>query len=212
MRRSPKTNYLLCLFCAVAASEATFAQKDRGQQVQTIEADSHQYARFREAEVEIKDFTFTAPDDGKINLREMAGGKKLVLIHYFATWCHNSNFDVTTLTELYDKYRDRGFLVIGVCEYSSRNELREFIKKHKPTYPICVENDGKKKDRAGTTHYAYRSKVGDERLWGTPLNILIAESEMQKEGEIFARRVRVAPGEVVKAELEEIIRRHLQPN
>jgi peroxiredoxin len=205
------------------ASNTTFAQadhdaqKDRSQNDQDLkrQADEHglhQYAPLREFELEVKDFAFTTPDDGKINLREAARGKKLVLVHYFAAWCHNSNFDTQTMTEMYDKYREQGFLVIGVCEYSSRNELRKFIEKHKPTYPICIENDGKKKDRTGTTHYAYRDKINDERLWGTPLNILIADRDIQPEGEIIAGRVRIATGEAVKTELEEMIRRQLHLN
>jgi peroxiredoxin len=215
MTRAFPKNCLLCLLCLAVAAGTGAAQREqnqRAQPAQPAQEDKHQYASLREAEAEVKDFTFTTLDDGRVNLREAARGKRLVLIHYFASWCHNSNFDVATMTELYDKYRDRGFLVIGVCEYSSRNELRGFIKKHNPTYPICLENDGKKKDRVGTTHYAYRSKAGDDRLWGTPFNILIADSDIQNEGEVFARRIRVAPGEAIKTELEEVIRHHLQLN
>ncbi len=127
------------------------------------------------------------------------------MVHYFAAWCHNSNFDVTTMKELYEKYKDQGFLVIGVCEYSNEAELRGFIEKHKPAYPICVEGDGKMKNRTGTTHYKYRSQLDDNRHWGTPLNILIAAEDAQKKGEVVAKRVRVAAGEVIKSEFEELI-------
>lgn len=209
MRNVTKTICLLCLLLVVTAAKDVFAQSDQKLKVQTIEATSHDYAPLREVEIEIKDFTFPSLDDGQINLRESARGKKLILVHYFAAWCHSSNFDVKTMTEVYDKYREQGLLVIGVCEYSSRKELREFIEKHKPTYPICVEGDGRKKDRTGTTHYFYRKQVDDQRNWGTPLNILIAEGDIQSEGEIVARRVRVASGEMIKTELEEIIKRYL---
>ncbi len=193
----------ICLSLLIALVAAAFAQdgnkRDR----------DHHYVPLREAEMEIKDFTFATLEDGKISLRESARGKKLVLVHYFAAWCHNSNFDVTTMKEIYGKYRDRGLLVIGVCEYSSRDELRKFIEKHKPTYPICIEGDGKNKERAGTTHYAYRKQVDDQRVWGTPLNILISAEDVQKDGEVVTRRVRVAPGEVIKTELEDFIRQRL---
>jgi len=212
MRIALGTICLLCLFFTVSTLETVFAQTDQSQRVQSVETHSHQYAPLREVEMEIKDGAFPTLDGGNINLREAARDKKLTLVHYFAAWCHNSNYDVVTLTELYDKYRDQGVLVIGVCEYSNRKELREFIEKRNPSYPICIENDGKKKDRTGTTHYAYRKQVDDQRNWGTPLNILIADSDIQKEGEVLTRRVRIAPGEVVKTELEEIIRRHLQLN
>jgi peroxiredoxin len=206
---------LLCAFCVPPADlfqtrlnletgywipRRVVAQDDRG----------HHYVPLREVEMEIKDFTFPTLEGGRINLRESAQTPNLILVHYFAAWCHNSNFDVKTMTEIYDRYRDQGLLVIGVCEYSSRDELRDFIKKHKPTYPICIEGDGRKKDRTGTTHYAYRSRVDDQRLWGTPLNILIDAAVIEPDGEVVARNARVAPGEVIKTELEELIREKLR--
>jgi len=170
----------------------------------------HYYVPMREVEMEIKDFSFPTPDGQTIKLSEAVKGKKVVLIHYFAAWCHNSKFDVNTMKELYEKYKDRDFLVIGICEYSNEAELRGFIETYKPTYPICVEGDGKLKDRTGTTHYAYRSQLEDNRHWGTPLNILIAAEDFQKKGEVVTKHVRIAAGEVIKSEFEELIRERVK--
>ncbi|MEO6724445.1 MAG: TlpA disulfide reductase family protein [Blastocatellia bacterium] len=169
----------------------------------------HYYVPMREVEMEIKDFNFATLGGQAIKLSDAVKGKKLVLIHYFAAWCHNSNFDVETMKELYEKYKDRGFLVIGVCEYSKPDELREFIEKHKPTYPICMEGDGKMKDRTGTTHYTYRNQIDDNRHWGTPLNLLIDADDVAKRRDIVVGRVRIAAGEVIKSEFEELIRERL---
>ncbi len=184
----------------LASGISALAQEDRG----------HYYVPLREVEMDIKDFNFATLDGGTVTLSETVKGKKLVLVHYFAAWCHNSNFDVKTMKELYEKYKDQGFAVIGVCEYSNETELRGFIERHKPEYPICVEGDGKFKDRMGTSHYAYRSKLEDNRHWGTPLNILIEAGDVQKKGEIVARRVRIAPGEVIKSEFEQLIQEKLK--
>jgi peroxiredoxin len=198
MKRALETT---CLFFALTLwlSATVKAQDDRG----------HYYVPLREVEMEIKDFNFATLDGKTINLRDAIKGKKLVLVHYFAAWCHNSKFDVSTMKELYEKYKDKGFTVIGVCEYSNEAELRGFIEKYKPTYPICVEGNGRMKDRTGTTHYAYRSQLDDNRHWGTPLNILISAEEVLKNGEVITRRVHIAPGEVIKREFEELIRQKL---
>lgn len=192
---------IICLLFAVVIGMGAkaAAQDDQG----------HYYVPIREVEMEIKDFNFPTLDGKTINLRDAVKGKKLILVHYFAAWCHNSNFDVTTMKELYEKYKDQGFLVIGVCEYSNEAELRGFIEKHKPTYPICIEGNGKMKDRTGTTHYSYRNQLDDNRHWGTPLNILIAAEDIQKKGEVVTKHVRIAPGEVIKSEFEELIREKL---
>lgn len=198
MKRALKTiSLLFALVLGLSASAKS--QDDRG----------HYYVPLREVEMEIKDFSFATLDGNMITLREAVKGKKLVLVHYFAAWCHNSKFDVSTMKDLYEKYKDKGFTVIGVCEYSNETELRGFIEKYKPTYPICIEGDGRMKDRTGTTHYAYRSQLDDNRHWGTPLNILISADDVQKTGDVITHRVRIAPGEVIKKEFEELIRETL---
>ncbi len=173
------------------------------------EVHAHTYAQLREAELEIKDFSFPSLGGEKIGLSEAVSGKKLVLVHYFAAWCHNSNYDVVTINELYNKYRDQGFSVIGVCEYSTKDELKKFIEKHQPAYPICLEGEGKKRNRTGTMHFLYRNKINDARLWGTPLNIMLIGENLKNEGEIVSRRILIAPGELVKTEVEELIREKL---
>lgn len=192
--------FCLIVFVLIGLSTTAVAQDSKG----------HHYVPLRDVEMEIKDFSFATLDGKTINLREAVKDKKLVLVHYFAAWCHNSNFDVKTMKELYDKYKDQGFMVIGVCEYSNEAELRGFIERHQPGYPICIEGDGKFKDRTGTTHYAYRSKLDDNRHWGTPLNVLITAEDIQKKGEVIAKRVRIAPGEVIKSEFEKLIQEKLK--
>ncbi len=199
MKSALKT-FCLLFVVIVAISTRSFAQDDKG----------HYYVPLRDVDMEIKDFNFATLDGKTINLREAVKGKKLVLVHYFAAWCHNSNFDVKTMKELYEKYKDRGLMVIGVCEYSNETELRGFIERHQPEYPICIEGDGKFKDRTGTTHYAYRSLLDDNRHWGTPLNVLIMAEDFQKKGDIIAKHVRIAPGEVIKSEFEELIEQKLK--
>src|SRR5436190_19446433 len=113
----------LLLVAMPALAIAAASQDDRG----------HFYVPMREVEMEIKDFNFATPEGKTIKLSDAVKGKKLVLDHYFAAWCHNSNFDVETMKEFYEKYKDRGFMVIGGCEYSRPEELREFIVKHKPS-------------------------------------------------------------------------------
>ena len=174
-----------------------------------VEAHAHEYAPLREARFELKDFTFKTLDDVKVNLREMAAGNKLVLVHYFAAWCHNSNYDVDTVNELYRKYKDRGLAVIAICEYSKPGDLREFIKKHQPEYPICLESQ-KTKDREKTTHWTYRKAADDTRDWGTPFNILLSASDFNADGDVIANRALVGFGELMKSEVETYIRQQLK--
>lgn len=170
---------------------------------------SHQYAPLREAKLELKDFSFPTLENTTLNLREAARGKRLVLVTYFASWCHNSNYDVDTLNELYAKYHEQGLEIIGVSVYSSADELRNFIKQHNTAFPICREGDEKVKNRSDTTHHRYRKQMDDNRRWGTPFSLFISASDIEERGETVAKRVRVAAGELIKKDVEEFIRQQL---
>lgn len=174
----------------------------------TVEAHNHEYAELQAAELEIKDLTFKTLNDKPLSLRELAAGQKLILVHYFAAWCHNSNYDVETIKELYAKYKEHGLQVLAICGYSKPSELRDFIKKYEPPYPIVLESQ-QNKDREKTTHYKYRTYLQDKRLWGTPFNLLLNVAEFRAPGESVATHAQVAFGELIKSDVEKYIRQQL---
>jgi len=196
------TALALLLTCSGAAAQ---------EQQQEFSAErGHDYASLFQIDMQVDDFTFPLLEGGEIRLRDAVRGRKLILIHYFASWCHNSNYDVVTINELYRKYRDAGLEVIAVCEYSNRDSIRKFVGKHKPEYRIAVEGNGKRNERATSTHYKYRMKAADTRLWGTPLNILIDARDITPDGDIVASKARIANGELIKSEVEELIQELLK--
>ena len=191
-----------CFLCVLLLCCAAQAQTK-------VETHDHEYAELQAAELGIKDLTFKTLDGKPLSLRELAAGNKLVLIHYFAAWCHNSNYDVETIKELYAKYKDQGFQVMAICEYSKPNELRDFINKYQPSYPIVLESE-RTKDREKTTHYDYRTSLQDKRLWGTPFNLLLNTADFQAMGDVVTNRAQAAFGELMKSEVEQYIRQQLK--
>ncbi len=204
--RTTATALCAVLLCAVPLHADRFAQDPH----------DHDFAPLKEAEIAPADFTFPAPEAGKtLNLSEAVRGQKLVLLTYFAAWCHNSNFDVQTVKALHDKYRHKGLAVIGVCEYSSMDELRDFVRQHKTEYPVCLESDDQLKDRTVTTHYKMRMQAGDkDRKWGTPLTLIFRAEALNaaKDANDSATptvSARVVAGEMNKSEVEDFIRQQL---
>lgn len=192
-----KTIYMLILCLGLLPLTATHAEIE------------HQYASLKETKLKLKDFAFPTLDGQTIHLRTASQGKRLVLVHYFAAWCHNSKYDVVTINRLYEQYKDQGFEVIGVCEYSSAQELRDFVEQHKPAYPICLEGD-EKTARTASTHYDYRRKAKDDRKYGTPFNVMIRAANIEAKGETFAKLVYTAAGELIQEEAEKFIKQELQ--
>ncbi len=193
--------FLTFLLFAASASNAQKALKD--------ELD-HKLVTFQQNSLTYSNFTLPTAVDGKqVDLREYTKGKKLVLVTYFAAWCENSNHDYETIQHLLKKFGGKGLGVVGVCNYSEVKEVKEFIGKHQPLYPIGIESSDDKQ-RENTTHYKYRKLCGDERKWGTPFTLLIEAKNIKPEGEIFATEVMAAKGELDKKETEKLIKELLK--
>ena len=208
LKRTISTSCLLLAVLVMPTSLSLSSSMAQSQNTQQSDI-GHQYDALREAKLEFKDFSFPTLENKTLNLREATRGKKLTLVSYFATWCHNSLYEVDVLNELYTKYHEQGLEIIGVCVYSSPDELRNFIQQHKPPYPICREGDDKTKDRSNTTHHRYRKQMDDKRRWGTPFNVFISASDIEERGDTITKRVRLAAGELIKADVEEFIRQQL---
>lgn len=166
----------------------------------------HDYASLRNVSFPLEDFEVRTPEGKKIRVSELLKDGKIVLLHFFATFCHNSNYDVVTVNELYRTYREAGLTVVGISEYADEKELAKFVARHQPLYPLVMEQEtGRKKTR----HYRYRTLAGDDRKWGTPFNVVIDGREVDSRGGTIARRMYVATGELVRGEVESLIRRRL---
>lgn len=170
----------------------------------------HQLVTYQSHSLEYKNFMLPTSVEGKrIDLREFSKGKKLILVTYFAAWCENSNHDYETISHLLKKFGDKGLAVVGICNYSSEQEVKEFIKTHQPSYPICIETSDEKA-REKSSHFMYRKQCGDTRKWGTPFSMLIEGKNIKSNGEVFATEVQSANGEMDKKEAEKLIKKLLK--
>ena len=169
----------------------------------------HEYAPLKEQKIKYKDWTYkNVRTDEDVNLREFAKDKKLVMVFYFAPWCHSSKYEMPILQELYEKYKDKGFGVVGVTLYASLERVNKELDDKKVTFPVVVESTSKF-DREESLHYKYRTKTGDNRKWGTPWNIFIEPSQMKKKGDTLVKKAFVVNGEFILEETEKHIREKL---
>jgi peroxiredoxin len=63
---------------------------------------------------------------------------KVVLLDFWATWCPPCRKEIPGFIELYNSYRSRGFVVIGVSMDESTSDIKQFAKRFKMNYPILV--------------------------------------------------------------------------
>jgi len=176
----------------------------------TIRAqDSHEYEPLEEKTINYKDWTFNSVKDNKpVNLRLFVQGKKLVLVVYFAPWCHNWQLESPVVARLYDKYKASGLDVIAVSEYGPRADALSFFGTAGPPYTVVSESEART-DREKTSHYTYRQASGDLRKWGSPYNIFLEPAKLNKSGDVLTEKAWIVNGELIEADVEKFIRERL---
>src|SRR6266511_1493834 len=147
--------------------------------------DGHEYAPLVEKTVSYKAWSLTDVSSNRaVDLRSLVKDKKLVMIVYFAPWCPNWRNEAPLAAKLYEKYKDQGFMVIGVSEYGSRDDARNYFGPDGSPYTVVSESESRE-DRDKTPHFGYRQATGDTRKWGSPWNIFLEPATLAKTGDVL---------------------------
>jgi thiol-disulfide isomerase/thioredoxin len=74
---------------------------------------------------------------------------KLVVLNFWATWCQPCTVEMPSLEALWQRYRDRGLIVVGVCvdRGAPKALLEPYVRNLKLTFPILLDPDSKTSDR-----------------------------------------------------------------
>lgn len=64
---------------------------------------------------------------------------KVVLIHFFATWCTYCPKEVAALESIYRKYRDRGVVPCSVDVGESKDKVASFREREGVSYPLLLD-------------------------------------------------------------------------
>ncbi|GAB4421170.1 MAG: hypothetical protein OHK0032_16930 [Thermodesulfovibrionales bacterium] len=134
------------------------------------------------------DFTLTDLNGNKIQLSDLNG--KVVMVEFWATWCPPCRESVPEMKEVYEKYKDRGFVLLGLSIDKGKNshaEVGSFVKEYSITYPVLLD------DSNINVSYGVSS---------IPTSFII-----DKEGKIVSKRVGFIPGlgEEISKEIEALI-------
>ncbi len=79
----------------------------------------------------------TVNDQGKFDSATLRG--KVVLVNFWATWCPPCRKEIPSLLKLQEKYRDKGFAVVGVSMDEGGSTLvGKFLAKQKVSYPVII--------------------------------------------------------------------------
>ena len=118
------------------------------------------------------DFDFTDLDGGRHRLADFRG--RVVLLVFWATWCGPCRAEAPTIAEVNERYKDQGFMVIGVNPNDPVADVRKFIDQ------FHVGGLTTRETLDGSAHKLFR-------VMGWPAHFLIG-----KDGRILANDMEVS--------------------
>ena len=85
-----------------------------------------------------KDFRVSAPDNRPLTLADFKG--KVVFLNFWATWCKPCEEEMPGMERLYQKYKDKGLVVLAISEDADgAGAVAPFVKKHGLTFPVGLD-------------------------------------------------------------------------
>jgi len=101
---------------------------------------------------------------------------KVVLVDFFASWCHPCQESFPVMQDLCKKYSDRGLVIIAINLDKNKADMDDFLKSHPATFVILRDASNKLVsqvkiptmpssfllDRNGKIHAFHRGFKGDE--------------------------------------------------
>jgi len=97
--------------------------------------------------MQAEDFHLTDLEGKSQSLSQYRG--KIVLVNFWATWCKPCTTEMPAMQTMYDKLRDKGFVVLAVNELEDDAKVREHIKQYGHTFPVLMDRDNKVANQFG---------------------------------------------------------------
>ena len=122
-----------------AAARAIFEEvaKDEDPDIAQAAKSGLELMELREKPLEL---SFTTVEGKKFDLADLRG--KVVLVDFWATWCPPCVEEVPQLVETYEKFKDRGFEIVGISLDNDKSALEKFTAENKMTWPQFFDGKG----------------------------------------------------------------------
>src|SRR6476620_7472319 len=81
-------------------------------------------------------FDFVLKDQNNVPVKMADYKGKVVLLNFWATWCGPCKVEIPEFVELYDQYKDKGLVIVGISVDDSPEQLQAFMKEYRMNYPV----------------------------------------------------------------------------
>lgn len=106
------------------------------------------------------DFTLSDLEGRPQSLSQYRGN--IVLLNFWATWCKPCTTEMPAMQAAYDRWRDKGFVVLAVNELEDEEKVRAHIREYKHTFPVLMDRENRVANLYG--------------VYGLPVSVFIDEA------------------------------------
>ena len=133
-------------------------------------------------------FDFTLKDAGGATVKLSDYKGKVVLLNFWATWCGPCKMEIPEFVEAYSKYRDRGFVILGVLSEDDppQKDLQAFMSEFKMNYPVMRQ------------HAELEESFGT--LWALPTSFVI-----DRKGQVCSKHMGPFSKEALEREINGLL-------
>jgi peroxiredoxin len=133
-------------------------------------------------------FNFTLKDSNGATVRLADYKGKVVLLNFWATWCGPCKVEIPEFVEAYSKYRDRGFVILGVLSEDdpTPKDLHDFMSEFKMNYPVLQQ------------HAELEEAFGP--LWALPTTFII-----DRKGQVCTKHMGPVSKEALEREISGLL-------
>jgi len=131
------------------------------------------------------DYTLKDMNGRDVRLSSFRG--KVILLNFWATWCHPCKEEIPDLVTLQTQYKD-DVVVLGFSIDDTPAQLKEYAYKYQMNYPVLV----------GADHANIQEAYGP--MWGVPVTIIIG-----RDGKIAKKQSGIRTLEQFEREIKRLL-------
>lgn len=130
------------------------------------------------------DFTLKDMNGQTIQMSNYRG--KVLMIDFWATDCGPCRIEIPGFVELQERYRDQGFVIVGISLDSGLEPVRDFYKEFKMNYTVGLDSEDLDQRFGG--------------IIGIPTTFLVG-----RDGRIYAKHVGTTDPSVFEQEIKSLL-------